>query len=64
MTDFVVYNQLFFYNIHFQYIILTIFLAILHNNLFFMHWKIVEIFVQKKSFWLLRGVQIFGILAV
>ena len=56
MMDFVVYNQLFFYSIHFQRIIFLHFLTILHNNSFLKKMKIVEIFVQKKCFQPLRGV--------
>ena len=52
---FVVYNQLFIYYIHFQLIIFSVFLTILHNNSTSKNVVIVEIFVQKKSILLLRG---------
>jgi hypothetical protein len=47
---FVVYNQLFFYYIHFQQIIFLIFLVILYNFSLFEKVEIVEIFVHKKCF--------------
>ena len=61
---FVVYNQLFFYYIHFQQIIFLIFTVILHNYSLFGKLEIVEIFVHKKCYLVLRRLWNFGILAV
>ena len=42
----------------------SVFIIILHNEQRWKKLKIVEIFVQKKCFYVLHGVHIFGILAV